>query len=768
MDILRHRPLFTGCLVFIAATTLGFVLPLAGLLILGGAILLGAIGYGVYSVSRGLLSRRSMTLPLAALLVCLALGRSFLAFNGPSDTFLREKEGTTVTANGVITDRLASGGNLTAYRLTLSSVDGRALGETVYLTCHYVADLQPGDRVNLTATLVSLEEAAGNGDRALSLTGDGYTAGLLSEEEAQVTVTGTHRGWIIRVGQMRRTLSARLELSTGRSAEGLPSALLLGDTSYLEHSLRRDFSRAGVSHMLAISGLHVSMLFGILGLLLKTLRVPKRLRGILSGLCAVGYLVLLGFPASATRAVIMLGMVYLSSMLFLRADPLTSLGLAGVLLLWFDPCSVADAGFWMSMLATLGIVTLLPLFRLMGGGERRGFCKALLGRVGLGLAVGVIAVSFTLLVTATVMGELSLLSPLSTVLLTPLCGVALILSLVTLLTVATPVGALCGTLTGGICSLMAKATHWLGQPTYAVISLRHPAMGVIAFLMVAATLTLLVLRLPRRRRGLILLPLVLGWLLMGGVWGTDALLTRQATELSYIQPSSQSEAIVLVQGQRGFVCDLSNGSLSALSSAVREAEEQGATEITALMLTHYHSRTPGALSTLLGRETVRELWLPAPTDGTEYYLLASCLEKAEEAGVTVCLYERGEELRIFGTGAVALETAMLERSVQPVLLVSLSLRGEEGKGHDLLYCGSAVFESELAETASRLASEADMLIFGGHGPLCKAPFGGEIRPEQAETVVLSDNGDMAAWFSADALPTDTTLWLGAYRSTLRP
>jgi hypothetical protein len=315
---------------------------------------------------------------------------------------------------------------------------------------------------------------------------------------------------------------------------------------------------------------------------------------------------------------------------------------------------------------------------------------------------------------------------------------------------------------------MNEIAACLGSPTHTVISLRHPAAVPVAALMLAATLVMLVIRLPRTRRGWVLAPMLAGWLLLGGILGTDAVLTRGDVEVSYLQPSSRSEAIVLVQGNRGFICDLSNGSLSAMTASAREAEKQGATEIAALMLTHYHSRTPGALSTLLERETVRALWLPTPTDGEDYFLLLSCLDKAEVVGVPVLLYEAGEPREIFGAGTVTLNTASLARSVQPVLLVSVALRGETGEGHTLLYCGSAVFESGLSERAATLAASADTVIFGSHGPLYQAPFGQGFTCSRVETVILSAHGDTAAWLDPACLPDEARLWQGGYRTTLRP
>ena len=244
------------------------------------------------------------------------------------------------------------------------------------------------------------------------------------------------------------------------------------------------------------------------------------------------------------------------------------------------------------------------------------------------------------------------------------------------------------------------------------------------------------------------------------------MITKDEVDVTYLQPSAQSDALVLVSGNEGFVCDLSNGSLSSMTAAAREAKRQGATELSVFMLTHYHSRTSGALVSLLERETVRALWLPRPTDEEDYYLLLACLEKAEAAGVPVSVYTPGETIRVFDQGSLTLETASLRRSVQPVLLVSLDVSdGETGKDR-LVYCGSAVFESDLADLAAELISSADTVIFGSHGPLFKTPYGAGLDLDGAQEVVFSAYGDTAAWFEAADLPEGTSAWLGQKRLIL--
>lgn len=765
MELFRRRPLFLLCCLCMLMCAAGAFLPAAGRWAACGAALLCAVSIGLWTLRKRNL-RASLLTAAAGALAILTLLHAALYFHGAEAHMLASLDGRTVTATGTVTDRRSSGGYLTSYTVRLTAVDGRETDTLALLTCHYVSDLQPGHTVEMEVTVLPLSEAAGESYDATALLGDGYRVGLRSDSEGTVTVLSEESGDpLVRAGKLRRGLAAKLNALTGDGAVGLPSALLLGDKSALSDAARRDFARAGVSHLLAISGFHMTLLFGLAEGLLRLLGAHKRLRAVLLGTAASGYLLLLGFPPSATRAAVMLGCVYLASLLRSRADPLTSLGLAGAVILTVTPYAVADAGFWMSFLATLGLITVMPvvnglLLAAKGLTVTQRLRRALV-KTAAALAVGVVAMSFTLFIVAAVMGEMGILSPLSTLLMTPLCGAILILSLIALPLGGTSVGLLAGRLCGSISGWMADLAAWLGEPSWTVVSLRHPAVIPVAALMVAAMLLLLAARLPRRRRWVVILPMLVGWCAIGGVLAADSLLTEDQMSVTYLQPSSQADMLVLTRGRDAVICDLGNGSLTSMTAAAREAEAQGATEVAALMLTHYHSRTAGALHAILEREKVRRLWLPVPADEKDYYLMMACLEQAEEAGVTAILYGAGEELTVFGACGLTLETASVKRSVQPVLLLSL----DAGGGGRLVYCGSAIFESPLAEAAADAVSRADTVIFGNHGPLPKAPFGEGLTLRTDTAVILSAYGDVAGYFYADGLD-ERPLHLGQWRGVI--
>ncbi len=795
MDLLRHRPLFLWCAGFMSASAGGFFLfyrrssRLAAepwlILVPTLAVALCGVLIGVWIGKRRI--RPAVIAAVTFLLVIAGLLRSYDTFAGEDVVYLYQLEQARVSVSATVTERRGEGGFLSSFVLELASVNDVPIDGSALLTCHYPAEIEPGEIVRMSATVIPLSEAAGDGYDAAMLLGDGFVIGLLSEDETDVMdAREAPRSWRMTIERARRTLALRLNLMAD-GAYGLPSALLLGERGELDDAVRRDFSRAGIAHMLAISGLHMTLLFGLLEGVLRFLRVPKRWRPILLGAAAVGYLILLGFPPSATRAVFMLGMVYVSGMVRVRADPLTSLGLAGTLILAVTPYAVADAGFWMSFFSALGLIVMAPLMnrrfdqradrRMDEAGDasavsrRRWYglwegLKRGITRVMYGVFVGVIASTFTLFLVAAFIGEMGILSPVATLVLTPLCSMILLLSPLALLLYETPLAPLLGGFLRLAGRGMAAIAEWMAEPSWTVISLTHPAIVPLAIIGLLSVWILLCVRLPARRRGLILLPVLLCWLAVGGVLTADGWLTRGEMEVTYLQPSSRSDALVLVEGYEAVICDLGGGSLTSLNHSAHEASRRGATEVAVLLLTRFDSRTAGALSVFLQRETVRALWMPVPTDEEEYYRLLGCVEKAESAGVPVTLYHAGEDMTIFGDDRLTFWRTDMERSARSVWVMALDTALPEGHAERMVYCGSAVFESDLAETATRLVAEADTVIFGNCGPLPKATFGADLAFRESAAIIFSAEGQIVGYFDAASLPASVSLWRGQKRFSI--
>lgn len=162
--------------------------------------------------------------------------------------------------------------------------------------------------------------------------------------------------------QTRDRLTAQYRLS-GLSGQRLAvaQALTLGDRHALLRSTRQLYSETGAAHILALSGLHLGILFGILQALLlggSRRRGPRiAAQGVIVA-CIWTFVFLAGMPTSLMRAAIMCTLFSLTLMLSRQAKGLNSLALAAIVLLVVNPLNLLDVGFQMSFGAVFVILCL--------------------------------------------------------------------------------------------------------------------------------------------------------------------------------------------------------------------------------------------------------------------------------------------------------------------------------------------------------------------------------------------------------------------------
>ncbi|SEP92859.1 competence protein ComEC [Myroides profundi] len=177
-------------------------------------------------------------------------------------------------------------------------------------------------------------------------------------------VVGHEVHWRYEILKLRRSLINKIYLDNSalhENTKGLIMALLLGEKSYIDTTVLNQFKEVGVMHVLAISGLHVGLIYLVLARGLFFL--PKRVRSIVILVLLWFFVFLSGFSASVFRAVLMFT-IYLASQLLRREQDLEhSIGLALFCSLCIYPYWVYDIGFQLSYLAVISIVYILPLFK---------------------------------------------------------------------------------------------------------------------------------------------------------------------------------------------------------------------------------------------------------------------------------------------------------------------------------------------------------------------------------------------------------------------
>lgn len=169
----------------------------------------------------------------------------------------------------------------------------------------------------------------------------------------------------LRALQWRSTLVQRIISPDDDSdAQAVLAAMVLGDKSELSKELRATYSATGASHILALSGLHL----GIIYLLLTQLTLGRRRLWLTQVPVVLGiwaFALITGLSTSVVRAAMMISLYAVFSLGGRRQSPLGVLSFTAIIMLLFNSDSLYDIGFQLSFMAMLGILIFVPLFERM-------------------------------------------------------------------------------------------------------------------------------------------------------------------------------------------------------------------------------------------------------------------------------------------------------------------------------------------------------------------------------------------------------------------
>jgi competence protein ComEC len=299
-------------------------------------------------------------------------------------------------------------------------------------------------------------------------------------------------------------IRARAEAALGQGMPAREAALargfVLGEGEQIDEGTTEDFRRAGLSHLLAVSGQNVALLVLLAMPALAALGLPLRVRLLwVLGLIAV-YVPLAGAGPSIQRAGIMGALSVLATLAGRRASRFYALVFAAVALLVLEPGIAADAGWQLSFAAVLGILLLAAPLRAVIAARigSRGWRHALAE----GAAVTTAATLATAPLIAFHFEAVSTLTLVANLLALPAVAPAMWLGMLAAVAgqvPGLPVGAL-NAANSLLLAYIAQVAAWCARPSWAYVHVRVGVGGVVASYASIAAATMLAMRLVRRRR----------------------------------------------------------------------------------------------------------------------------------------------------------------------------------------------------------------------------------------------------------------------------
>ena len=131
--------------------------------------------------------------------------------------------------------------------------------------------------------------------------------------------------------------------------------MILGYTDEIDETIKESFSKSNISHILAVSGMHIGYIVLFCSILFDKL-IGKKISKFISILILLLYICIIGFSPSAVRAIIMALLVLSAKLFYRKSDVWTNLGLSLLSLLIYNPFLIKNVGLLLSFVATVGIL----------------------------------------------------------------------------------------------------------------------------------------------------------------------------------------------------------------------------------------------------------------------------------------------------------------------------------------------------------------------------------------------------------------------------
>lgn len=363
---------------------------------------------------------------------------------------LPETSGTTVVGTVVSIPKIDD----ERTRFILATDQENRYHKRYQVTTYFSLPVEKGDRLWLKGTIKPPHKAGNPGefDYRQYLYHQGIYYLLSIEKEEDVQKIEKANGWQGLINNYRARMYQLTDHYLTAQEAVILRGMLLGDTDGIDPQLYDEFQRTGIVHLFSVSGLHVGFLLLLSGWLTSLLGA-KRFYKLMAGIILLlVYGTLISWPIPVIRASIMGGMGLLAYYSGRPHQMLNSLGIAGLVILIFDPHALFTISFQLSFLAAWGLVYLFPLLR-----QRIPYS---------GLAVDAVLVPLCaqLSVIPAIAYYFNLLSPVSilaNLLVTYLSGAVVMLGFLALVLVLIPLlASICLFPAGLIIELILWATHF--------------------------------------------------------------------------------------------------------------------------------------------------------------------------------------------------------------------------------------------------------------------------------------------------------------------
>ena len=357
-------------------------------------------------------NRKIIVISILFLAVCASAVNEFMLIDD-----LETLDGKFLNADFVAVEDSKEGGNVTrvtAYCRNSSDMPDYSKFELYY---YFKTEIKCGDRFNARVKLTKIEDNQYKADKF------GRSV-YMNCKIVKINKFHEKEPFFGSVRKVRRYIKQTINANFSKEDASLLIALNTGDKDALDDIFYDKVRTCGVSHIMVVSGLHISIILGSVFLLFEKFFYNKYLKALSSLILIFLLCAVCGFTVSVLRAGCMFIFSAISPIFMRKNDSLNSLGSAVVLLVFISPLCVLSIAFWLSVTATAAVVWIAPFYSDLITEKLKIENKILTALISI-ITVSVAAMIFTAPLSLAVFGYVSLLSPITFLLLTYPVTVAL-------------------------------------------------------------------------------------------------------------------------------------------------------------------------------------------------------------------------------------------------------------------------------------------------------------------------------------------------------
>ena len=555
-----------------------------------------------------------------------------------------------------------------------------------------------GDTVLLRGILIDFEESE-DFDAATY----NYMRGVSLEITEISKITLIRRGEepiTNKISRYRTMLTERLILASGEYFGGFAAALLLGDKTHLDSQISLDFMRVGLSHTLALSGMHLAILTGVFSLLLSKIGISKKKRKIFEAIFIIGYVSLTGFPISVLRAGLML---LISSFLFMishTSDSVTNLFISVAVICICTPYAIYDVSLWLSAFATLGLLVYAESRRETKEKHENIKFSRLKRAIHVSFMATVYSVSTVMILSSSLFGTYSVATLLTAPIFSPLIELYMHLSCIALIfgeffsfgSLLIPIGKIILAPIGAFSSINGILT-----------STDFIAVRIIILLLTAFIVVTFTVKIKNMRYVSIALVSFLTLISVLCYASTENARSVGISEYT----CDDGERIAFCDKDYSFVVDTSTPSKRKAYSATNYLTKNKIYYIDTYIFTSYSEEITDATDALAKKLSIDVIYLPKPSSSEEQIIADYLLDSTIERRTEFKFYSVGESIAL---GASTFKPTFRLDFMRGKLAFTLEVNERK---YAYLSSGMLVGNSKAAALESMNGSYA--LILGRHG-----------------------------------------------------